>query len=197
MLPGFLFQTAAATIHKTKGIQNTQKKMLASKKRVTIGEVTEQTPLRQKQSSSTLGGGESSAAYYSGENSSDDFVDGIEHFEDLKNDSIRRESLAADRLSVRLLEIDDDDSEAEERILRESLNLQVPLHGRRFSERPQMTEQTKKSALERLLSMIALLFLIVGLIAAALWVGVEFIGPPNQPAGPYELVERQVSNRSL
>jgi hypothetical protein len=165
---------------------------MVTKKRVTIGEVTETTPFAfaHQSSSSTL------------DDEVVDLLDGTENFQDLKRDSardsVRRESIAADRLSVRLLEIDDDDSEAEERILRESLDLSVPLHGRRLSLQtmetiPDMTEETKKAAWERLLSMACLSLLSFALIAAALYVGVEFIGPPNQPAGPYRLVERQVS----
>jgi hypothetical protein len=161
---------------------------MVTKKRVTIGEVTETTPFAHQPSSSTLGDGDEVV----------DLLDGTEHFQDLKRDSVRRESMAADRLSVRLLEIDDDDSEAEERILRESLDLSVPLHGKRMSLQamesiPDMTEETKKAAWERLLSMACLSLLSFALIAVALYVGVEFIGPPNQPAGPYRLVERQVS----
>jgi hypothetical protein len=163
----------------------------AAKKKVKIGEVSESTPLIM---ASTLGGGHMVDGY----SSSAGILDRIEHFDDIKRDNIRRESLAADQLSVRLLQIDDDDSEAEERILRESLNLEVPLHGRRFSlhhkidELPKMTAETTKSAWDRLLSMVALSLLAFSLLAAALWAGVQFVGPPNQPAGSYQLVERQV-----
>lgn len=156
-----------------------------SNKTISIDTATESTPFAPRRSTSTL------------DDEVGEIIDGTGHFEDLKNDSVRRESMAADRLSVRLLEIDDDDSEAEERILRESLDLQIPLHGRRYSLRametpPAMGEETKKAATGRFVSMACLSILSFALIAVALYVGVEFIGPPNQPAGPYQLVERQV-----
>ena len=129
-------------------------------------------------------------------------LDGTEHFEEFKADNIRRESLAADRLSMRLLQVADDDSETEERILKESLD--VSLHGPETTSIPpmqdiiaNMQEATRNAARERLFTMVGLLLLVFGLIGAALWVGVEFIGPPNQPVGPYELVERQVRTLAL
>eukprot|EP00980_Cylindrotheca_fusiformis_P017762 scaffold5605_cov128-Cylindrotheca_fusiformis.AAC.3 len=124
---------------------------------------------------------------------------GTEYFQDLKHDSIRRESIAADRLSTRLLALDDDDSEGEERILRESLDLSVPLHSRRYSLQkmdlsPEMTDETKQVVAGRFLSICCLSIITFATIAAMFYVGVEFIGPPNLPAGPYQLVERQEGN---
>jgi hypothetical protein len=121
--------------------------------------------------------------------SSDD--EGNEYFDDFKRDSLRRESKAADQLSMRLLQVDDDDSDTEDLILRESLNISV-----RRREKPDvrsdMQEAASQAACERLCTMASLVFVAFALVAAALWIGVEFIGPPNQPVGPYELVERQV-----
>jgi hypothetical protein len=139
-------------------------------------------------------------------------------FEGLK-DNERRESIAADKLSMRLLEIDDDDSETEEMILRESLlsmnqdlltlspsrrpssssspRLSTRMSLRTTGGRPpmsveEMEEATRKAALERLCTIIGISVLALLAIGVALYIGVEFIGPPNMPVGPYELVERQV-----
>ena len=61
----------------------------------------------------------------------DDYFDGAEVFESLKEiDSerrVRRESLAADRLSMRLLAISDDDEELEDQILKETLDLDLSM----------------------------------------------------------------------
>ena len=126
-------------------------------------------------------------------------ADGVNQFDNMAR---RRESLAADKLTMRLLEVDDDDSETEDKILRESLD--ISLHGgRRYSQQiiqqgqqfqpfPGITEEKKKAAWERLCSMASLSILAFALIAVALYEGVQFIGPPNQPAGPYKLIERQV-----
>jgi hypothetical protein len=126
--------------------------------------------------------------------SEEDNMDGTENFQEHKADSVRRESLAADRLSMRLLQVEDDDSETEDLILKESLNISFI----KYKQPPpdnilsNMQEATRQAARERLVTMIGLLIFVFCLIIAALWVGVEFIGPPNQPVGPYELVERQV-----
>lgn len=119
------------------------------------------------------------------------------YFPNLKNDSnsIRRESMAADRLSTRLLAIDDDDSEAEERILRESLALNVPLHHtKNISDSVGSIgeKSLQKAACHRFVSMACLVILSFALIGLALYARVQFLGPPNQPAGPYRLLERQV-----
>lgn len=124
--------------------------------------------------------------------SSEEDMDGTENFEEFKADSvrIRRESLAADRLSMRLLQVDDDDSDTEDLILQESIG--ISFKPKQPDILSAMQEATRQVARERLNTMIGLLVLVFGLIIAALWVGVEFIGPPNQPVGPYQLVERQV-----
>jgi hypothetical protein len=143
-------------------------------------------------------------------------------FEGLK-DNERRESIAADKLSMRLLEIDDDDSETEELILRESLlsmqedlpttlspsrrpsssssprltstRMSLRTTGGRPMSIEEMEEATRKAALERLCTIIGISVLALLAIGVALYIGVEFIGPPNMPVGPYELVERQVNIR--
>jgi hypothetical protein len=134
----------------------------------------------------------------------DSSEDGTELFETIKHDAVAsnsahaaRESMLADRLSMRLLQVDDDDEETELRILRESLD--ISLHGgiRQGIDvdaiADGMQKATRKAACERLCTMFGMSLLVFALIFAALYVGVEFIGPPNQPVGPYQLVERQVS----
>ena len=160
------------------------------KKSVTLQDPSEQTPLFVDRAQSH----------------SSEEMDGTGHFEELKqdsvrhtdNDSIKKQMMAADRLSMRLLQVDDDDSDAEDLILKESLDISI--HGGRrgsLDVLSNMQEAARQAARERLFTMIGLLVLVFGLIIAALWVGVEFIGPPNQPVGPYELVERQVREVSV
>jgi hypothetical protein len=131
-----------------------------------------------------------------------DYFDGSEHYEHMKNvnsdriSSFRRESMAADRLSMRLLAIDDDDDEMEEQILMDTLNLdldEAQLTPRRLStaEMANLRKSTRKAG-GKFSVMTGLCLVAFGLIIAALWIGAEFIGPPNQPVGPYELIERQV-----
>jgi hypothetical protein len=114
-----------------------------------------------------------------------------EYFIGLK-EGARRESIAADRLSMRLLEVDDDDSATEEKILSDALDIDVYERKMEQDIVANMQQAARQAACERFVTMLSLVLLAFGLLVAALWVGVEFIGPPNQPVGPYELVERQV-----
>lgn len=111
----------------------------------------------------------------------------------------RRESIAADRLSMRLLSVPDDDEEQLDQILQETLHMDgVTLISSSKSLRESMAAAEmarRKSTVRagsRFCSMTGLCVLAFGLIIGALWIGAEFIGPPNQPVGPYALVERQV-----
>jgi hypothetical protein len=134
-----------------------------------------------------------------------DYVDdygGEVFFSTLKRDSVRRESMAADRLSMRLLAIADDDSAAEDEILKETLNLgdSGSGSGEDFGDRssrsqPSTRPPSKQKAFQRLFGMVGISFLGFVCLGAAFFVGVQFIGPPNQPVGPYQLIERQVRNR--
>eukprot|EP00526_Cylindrotheca_closterium_P013503 CAMPEP_0113647456 /NCGR_PEP_ID=MMETSP0017_2-20120614/25118_1 /TAXON_ID=2856 /ORGANISM="Cylindrotheca closterium" /LENGTH=535 /DNA_ID=CAMNT_0000559509 /DNA_START=176 /DNA_END=1783 /DNA_ORIENTATION=+ /assembly_acc=CAM_ASM_000147 len=155
---------------------------------------TESTPLFQNQPSSSTLPSQPDDEDYSTDDL-DEFDDtGNVYFANLKTASIRRESMAADALSTRLLAIADDDSEAEERILRESLQLDVPLHRRSDSFKDLLSESARmqqKAARNRFISMALLAFVSFAVIGTALYVGVQFIGPPNVPAGPYRLLERQ------
>ena len=161
--------------------------MVSNKKQVTLPEsINEKTPLVQSSSDS------------------DDDYGGEEYFTSLKGNSVRRESYMADQLSMRLLAVSDDDAEAEEAILNEALDLvdkrsqqgsmdvsaRISGTGRGMSYRDPRT--AKQAAWSRLCGMVGLVILAVALLIVAFLLGVQFIGPPNQPVGPYRLVERQV-----
>ena len=127
--------------------------------------------------------------------------EGLQYFSVLKDESTsshRRESMAADRLSMRLLQVDDDDELTELKILQETLDLDDEDFGAPTTlatltpeERESLRRSTKR-ATSRFWTMSLLCLLAFAIIGAALWIGAEFIGPPNQPVGPYELIERQV-----
>ena len=191
--------------------------------------VTESTPLvasYPKQSSSMMT--EQDDENYKGqdndqdedddeEEEEDEFDNGQEYFSSLKGDMARRESIAADQLSMRLLAIADDDSDAEEEILKESLDLLGQGRAGRsrssgslsaagaagttyedFADRSGRSQASsrmghKHTARFRLCSMMGVALLGFGILVAAFYLGVEFIGPPSQPVGPYQLIERQVS----
>lgn len=129
----------------------------------------------------------------------DDDYGGEEYFSTLKGESVRRESIMADHLSMRLLAIADDDSAAEDAILQETLD--IPVNDSKSARSLGSTSYRsdtrpgKQAAYQRLCGMIGLAFLGLVILVAALIVGVQFIGPPNQPVGPYQLVERQVGCR--
>lgn len=120
--------------------------------------------------------------------------EGVEYFTALKDESVRKESIEADRLSIRLLAVDDDDDETELKILQETLDLDVDdyLSPEKSPEERESIRKTTRKASSRFFTMTALCLLAFGIIFAALWIGAEFIGPPSQPVGPYQLIERQV-----
>mmetsp|Transcript_20629 Transcript_20629/g.48932 ORF Transcript_20629/g.48932 Transcript_20629/m.48932 type:complete len:418 (-) Transcript_20629:601-1854(-) len=126
--------------------------------------------------------------------------EGIQYFSVLKDEntkSHRRESMAADRLSMRLLQVDDDDELTELKILQETLDLDDEDFGTPTTPAtltPEERESLRRStsrATSRFWTMTLLCLLAFAIIGGALWIGAEFIGPPNQPVGPYELIERQ------
>jgi len=133
---------------------------------------------------------------------SDDYFD-VFSVKNKRLDFARRESIAADRLSSRLLAIDDDDDEMEDLILHETLNVDINTPLITLSERADTfqkpttpTNETvvklkSRKAAGSLISMTSLCVLACGLIIASFWIGSDFIGPPNQPTGPYQLIERQ------
>jgi hypothetical protein len=93
---------------------------------------------------------------------------------------------AADRLSIRLMNTSSADDE--DRVLRESLNLSR--HGRSKVKREPSSDKAKM----RMCSMVVLTILFLGGLAGLVLLGVRAVGPPNQPVGPYRLLERHVSN---
>jgi hypothetical protein len=104
-----------------------------------------------------------------------------------------RESMAAERLSIRLLAIADDDEEEHDRILRESLHL-VALSTEAQKRKSIRVQQQVGGRIGFMIVMVLGGFILLGI---ALYVGAKVIGPPSQPVGPYELVERQVSNKTI
>lgn len=134
----------------------------------------------------------------------DDDDEGSSHFQRMKP-SLRQEALAAEHLSVRLLAIDDDDEEAEELILMESLRLApevlssrpsmrrigssaARLDGLAMVEEEQVEQVVKRRVWVMVLLAIGGLILLSGLVYV---ISVQVVGPPNQPVGAYQLVERQ------
>ena len=136
----------------------------------------------------------------------DYFIDeGAVAFEDLKL-SERDEMRKAEALSQRLLAFEDD-TEEEDRFLRKSLKLmdegpplqpvssmsggRSPSMRKSFGRFPMEQEEVPKVVSRRVWLMAAMAFAGLMLLAAAFYIGVKFIGPPNQPVGPYTLIERQ------
>lgn len=131
---------------------------------------------------------------------SGDFDVSTEAFVNLKQESFasereRRESVAADRLSMRLLACDDNDEEQQDRILRESLALDMAsmLSPIELAAKKRQSIRAEKSAGGRFWIMVIVMVVGLGFLAVAYYVGAKVIRPPNQPLGPYQLVERQVS----
>jgi hypothetical protein len=128
----------------------------------------------------------------------DDFDLSTEAFVALKQESFAserdREDAAADRLSMRLLSVADDDEEEQFRILRESFALDstLMLTPTEMEARKRQSMKAERSAGGRFWVMVVMMVLGLGLLIAAYYVGAKVIGPPKQPLGPYQLVERQV-----
>jgi len=114
----------------------------------------------------------------------------------------QREARAADRLSVRLLAIHDDDSEEEDRILRKSLRLLAPVDedeeqqdmftsSRRMRQSIRYEQESASKRKKMIWTLVV--WALVGLLAVAValvYLG-KVVGPPNQPVGAYTLIERQ------
>jgi hypothetical protein len=152
--------------------------------------------------------------------------------------SARFEARMADRLSVRLLAVPDDDEEAHDFVLRQSLgailqmteqeedmklpaSTRISFRGSRTGSRSSLISMNEfagsRSSLisvmdefaiekeeeelllqdeqfqarQRFTTMVCMALMGLATLVVTLWLGVEFIGPPNQPVGPYRLVERQ------
>ena len=144
---------------------------------------------------------------------------------------LEEETFRADRLSTRLLQIDDDDELEHDRVLRESLQLQddsvaataaVAARIRRSSvnlaaaslssssmrrlsraslllnddddidEQKMLLMDPDLVARRRMSTMLCLAAIgLVVLVGGGYAVSVKVVGPPNQPVGPYQLVELQ------
>eukprot|EP00934_Nitzschia_sp_Nitz4_P009340 Nitzschia sp. Nitz4//scaffold17_size182527//81430//83144//NITZ4_001852-RA/size182527-snap-gene-0.295-mRNA-1//-1//CDS//3329539334//9330//frame0 len=146
-----------------------------------LGSVKEDTPLVAQ-----------GAPSYGDDDADSDFG-GEEVFIGLKDDSVRRESHLADKLSMRLLAVADDDSVTEAEILNETLNIAVASsRSRSGSLRGDDTiQRAKRIIYKRLWVMLVLALLGLGVLFGSMYFGAQFLGPPNQPVGPYALVERQ------
>lgn len=137
----------------------------------------------------------------------DEDLDSSETFARLRP-SERKEAIAAERLSVRLLAIADEDSDEEDRIVRESLRIPLSRSTSSLSVSPSFRRRVSSSRLDafaaldeeesekvvkrHVWTMVALAILgLILLIAIGLYAGVKVVGPPNLPVGPYVLVERQ------
>jgi hypothetical protein len=128
-----------------------------------------------------------------------------EAFEELRP-AQQKEARAAERLSIRLLAVDDDDSEEEDRVLRQSLRLLADEDeedegkGARSAARSsriykkmldETLEESNRKARYSLWTMLTLAAAGLVVAVAFYYVGSKVVGPPNQPTGPYELIERQ------
>jgi hypothetical protein len=123
----------------------------------------------------------------------------------------QREMRAADRLSFRLLAVEDNEEE-ENRLLRQSLRLATAFSKQResssenerilelddesdyMSGRPRFKDE-EEEARRRVWTMIV--WAVVGflMVAAGIVLVGEVTGPPNQPVGPYSLVESQTGEQ--
>jgi hypothetical protein len=128
---------------------------------------------------------------------SDDDFDDEEDLADMMPEQ-RFEARMAERLSVRLLAISDDDEEGYHRELRKSLRLLHVSSSGDLESKPSASvlfveKDVDFITLARRHLWIMILIAIGGLfiVGSVLWWGVRLLGPPYQPAGPYELIERQ------
>lgn len=107
----------------------------------------------------------------------------------------RSEARAAERLSMRLLAVDDDDSEEEDRVLRQSLNMLAAEDDAKGWGSPAMSRRKSiagtNKATRSIVTMAMLAVAGVVVAGATFYFGVKAVGPPSQPTGPYALVERQ------
>jgi hypothetical protein len=97
-----------------------------------------------------------------------------------------RQARAADRLSMRLLQVHTDEEERD--ILKETLGLESSHH----EPKEETKEHFEFRALSSFLALLGMALLVLSGLACLLLLGAQFVGPPNQPIGPYRLLERQV-----
>ena len=119
---------------------------------------------------------------------------------DIRSRFFRQQAMAADHLSMRLLQVDTE--EEEEEILRESLNLSRTSTASDGTPNSITTSIKQKKEFETkaqtsFFALLAIAFVAFILVTALLLLGIQFVGPPNQPVGPYRLLERQVRGMIL
>jgi hypothetical protein len=120
--------------------------------------------------------------------------------------ALRQEALAAERLSIRLLSIPDHDEASADRVVRQSLRLLSFMADEEEEgaeeealeiESPREKELRRVAARRRFWTMISLSVLFVSLMIVGTtyflskYLHLRIGQPPNQPVGPYQLVERQ------
>jgi hypothetical protein len=88
--------------------------------------------------------------------------------------------MAADHLSMRLLQVDDDDSEEADKILRESLSLFTPAPTEMMDEEGPMKRmddrRSRVAAVRRICTMISVFIVTLAVIFIIFYVGVQFVG---------------------
>lgn len=132
--------------------------------------------------------------------SDDDFDD--EDLADMLPEQ-RFEARVAERLSVRLLAISDDDEEGYNRELRKSLQLlhvssSGDLEHKQSASFPALSFDDDKElmtpAQRHFWTMVLIAISGLSVIGGAMWFGVRLLAPPYQPTGPYQLIENQEGN---
>lgn len=121
------------------------------------------------------------------EDDDDEVGDDLDEFNEFKKKArlFDRQSRAADRLSIRLLEVSPDD---EDRILRETLRLSE----QQFPGSPhELSEEGARKAKSRVNVMLIFAVLALVVLTVLMVIGIQYVGPPNEPVGAYQLVERQ------
>lgn len=152
--------------------------------------------------------------YGSSTNSMGNMDPGSATFTQLKLSHKSKEQDAADALSVRLLALNDDDSDEEDRILLETLDTfkdtpdeeeldPLPASRSRLFERKSVAfrnmfdglevavAEKRRLAQRRVFVMVSVAFVFIVLLIVAFLATVQLVGPPSQPVGPYTLIQRQ------
>lgn len=117
--------------------------------------------------------------------------------DDGRGDFALREMRAADRLSFRLLNVQNE--EEADRILRQSLRLLKSTYETNeeyddmilVDDDDDSVQKDMVTAFNRVCTMIVWAAVGFSIVVAAIFLVGKAVGPPNQPVGPYALVERQ------
>ena len=118
--------------------------------------------------------------------------EGRDAFEELNMSDVKkkarlfdRQARAADRLSLRLMEVSQDE---EDRVLRETLRLSEQQYP---GPSETMSRRAARKAKIRVYFMLSMAVGAIVTLGALVILGIRYVGPPNEPVGPYQLVERQ------